>query len=136
MKVIVILTATAEIILDVTLVHLNPPSLVILSVVMNLAPKLLQRMEVVVLLNFLAMKMKAIVIMTTNAKMILSVEQIIAQLDSTSLLIMTVAHQPLDFMLSSFFNKNFFFFFFPQVHLVSFDQYKNFFLFCVFTFWL
>ena len=48
--------------------------------------------QVVALLHLHVDKMKEIVILTMIAKLVLSVEQIIAHLDSTSLLVLTVVN--------------------------------------------
>ena len=54
---------------------------------------MLHMMEVVVPLHIHVEKMKEIVILTIIAKVVLIVAQIIAQLDSTSLPMLTVAHK-------------------------------------------
>ena len=53
---------------------------------------MIHMMQVVVLLHRHVEKMKEIVILTVIAKLVLSVEQIIAHLDSTSLLVLTVVN--------------------------------------------
>ena len=54
---------------------------------------MLHMIQVVALLHLHVDKMKEIVILTMIAKLVLSVEQIIAHLDSTSLPMLTVAYQ-------------------------------------------
>ena len=54
---------------------------------------MLHMIQVVALLHLHVEKMKEIVILTVIAKLVLHVEQIIAHLDSTSLLVLTVVYQ-------------------------------------------